>query len=126
MEYEKAMEQAAKRHFDDAAIMLEKKRYDNAGYHYGFAAECALKHSLREIGVRDDDDSIWKHFPRLKHLALLAVQSRRAGPLRQILESPQFMQGWQIDMRYSKNGSVDSATVEKWRNDANEALALLY
>jgi hypothetical protein len=45
--------EAAMRHFEDANILKDKQRYDNAMCHYAFSAECALKailsasHSLK-------------------------------------------------------------------------------
>ena len=125
MAYITDMKSSANRHYEDGRKLEHDKRYDNAGYHYGFAAECAVKHCLRQTGVRDDDDAIWTHFPALKTFALLALSSRRAAELRKMLSRQSFMQSWEIKMRYSCNGSVAMAELVRWRQDAGEAIGLL-
>lgn len=125
MAYNIDLESSAKRHFEDGRKLEDHKRYDNAGYHYGFAAECAVKQCLRNAKVRDDEDAIWAHFPALKSLALLALTERRGAGLRKMLSRPSFMQSWDVRMRYSGNGSVAMPEVTKWRQDADEALGLL-
>jgi hypothetical protein len=120
------MLEAAQRHYTDGVLLLTHKRHDNAGYHFGLAAECALKHGMLQAGVREDEDAHWKHFPPLTEHTLQAIQNRRAAPIRAMLESKTFMQGWKIGMRYAKNGSALAEVAERWKNDANNALALLY
>lgn len=120
------LESSAKRHYDDGRKLEDHKRYDNAGYHYGFAAECAVKLCLRKAGVRDDDPVISKlHFSKLREMALIALKSRRAAELKRVLSPKSFMQSWDVRMRYSSNGSVTVSEVAKWRQDADEALGLL-
>ena len=53
--------QAAQRHYQDGVTLFEQKRFDNAGYHFGLAAECALKKLLLGCpGVRPGDPVIQK------------------------------------------------------------------
>ncbi len=125
MAYIVDMKSSANRHYEDGRKLEHEKRYDNAGYHYGFAAECAVKHCLRQAGVRDDDDAIWTHFPALRNTALLALSSRRAAELRKLLSRQSFMQSWDVRMRYSSNGSVAMPELAKWQRDADEAIGLL-
>jgi hypothetical protein len=33
------------------------------------------------------------------------------------------MEGWTIDIRYAADGAVDTDRFERWRKDANRALA---
>ena len=33
------------------------------------------------------------------------------------------MEGWAIDMRYAADGAVDTERFQRWRKDANRALA---
>lgn len=115
-----------KSQFHDGRKLEAVSRYDGAGYHYGFAAECALKKCLLTAGVRADDASIWKHYPALPNVALLALSTRSAAPLRAIFERKDFMQHWSVDMRYAASGSITQALSEKWRKEANEALGLLF
>jgi hypothetical protein len=125
MAYTTNYEEAANRHFHDGRKLEAANRYDGAGYHFGFAAECALKECLIAAGVRTDDASIWKHYPALPSFAILALQTRSAAPLRTVLEKRDFLQHWSTDMRYASNGSISQARSEKWRNEANEAIGLL-
>jgi hypothetical protein len=104
---------------------MDSRRFDNAGYHFGLCAECAVKHVLIKAGVRNDEDVIWEHFPRLLKLATIAAQGRVGSTLLRILK-PQLMQGWDVRMRYSKSGSINEDMAEKWRSQANEILGLLY
>jgi hypothetical protein len=125
MAYTKNMSVAARRHFDDGAKLLDGKSFDNAGYHFGFAAECAIKHKLLECGVWQDEKAFWVHWPDLKQSALLAIQGRQAQSMRSLLQRGNFMQNWAIVMRYADNASISQVQAERWRNDANEALGLL-
>lgn len=126
MAYTKNMEEAAQRHYADGRKLHDEYRYDNAGYHYGFAAECALKHCLLRVGVRGDDESIWAHYPAMRERALLALRTRTAASLRALFERQNFMQGWDTDIRYAADGSVSKGASDKWCKDANEAIGLLY
>ncbi|MBF0332861.1 MAG: hypothetical protein HQL38_06595 [Alphaproteobacteria bacterium] len=59
--------QAGLRHLDDAGHLEGSDRHLAAGYHYGFAAECAFKTVLEQAGFRKFDgkrcgNPIWGHF----------------------------------------------------------------
>jgi len=123
--YPQDMSAAAGRHYADGAMLLGNRKFDNAGYHFGLAAECAIKKLLRDCGVPTDDKAIWMHWPHLKTLGRLAVSGRQAGPVRELLERGNFMQHWDVVMRYSSNSQVDQARATRWQEDANEAMGLL-
>jgi hypothetical protein len=123
--YEIDLQASAQRHYDDARRLEQANRFDNAGYHYGLSTECAIKHHLRSLGIRADDDVMWRHFPELLSLAVVAVRGRRSTVLSQLLH-PSLMQGWDIRMRYAKNGSIKGPGAERWRAQANRAIGLLY
>jgi hypothetical protein len=125
MAYESNLELAAHRHYADACKLLQDKRYDNAGYHFGLAAECAVKLKLEECGVLKSEDAFWKHWPTLRLLALAAISGRSAAATRTLLQRDGYMQYWDIVMRYSRNGEVDEAQAQRWKADANHALGLL-
>jgi hypothetical protein len=125
MAYVKDMGEAANRHYVDGKTLQDKNRHDGAGYHYGFAAECAIKQLLIKFGVAHDDSAIWAHFPALRELAMGAIQSRRASPAYNLLNQASFMQEWNTDMRYAKNASITFERAAKWRADADSALGLL-
>lgn len=127
MAFQPDMKQAAYRHYEDGRALFDKGRFDNAGYHFGLAAECAIKHKLLECKVFTNDAAIRAHWPDLRNLACQAISGRQAAPVRGLLDrrSPQYMQNWAIGMRYSANGEVDKRRAECWRDDANEAIGLL-
>lgn len=125
MSYLTDMNDAAARHYHDGCKLMADNRIDNAGYHFGLAAECAIKSILQSAGVRDDDPAIWQHFPDLKPVALQSIHGRTAAPVRGLLERDNFMQRWAISMRYAKTGSIDRPTAERWRDQADEAMGLL-
>ncbi|SMF93457.1 HEPN domain-containing protein [Methylomagnum ishizawai] len=123
--YDENAGSAANRHFHDAKKLEEDHRYDNAGYHYGFAAECAVKHALIQTGILKGDPIIRKlHFPELRGNAVLALQGRTSRGLLNLLQ-PSFMQHWDVAMRYSSSGMIDREKAEKWRIDANKAIGLM-
>ena len=126
MDYPYDLYAAAARHYQDGCGLLERKRLDNAGYHFGLAAECAVKHGFANAGIPASDDAMWGHFPSIKAIGLQALQGRSAKDLRDLLEQDKFMQWWDIKMRYARNGAVTRSRVERWRDQANEALGLLF
>lgn len=126
MAYDVHLEQSARRHYDDGVLLMDSRRFDAAGYHFGFAAECAIKHLMRGLGVMADDPPIWQHFPELRNLALQSISGRSAGPLRAMLERDNFMQFWDVRMRYARNGSIKEEVAKRWRRDADEAIGYLY
>lgn len=107
-------------------MLQNDNRFNNAGYHYGFAAECAVKRCLLNVGVRENDNAIWTHFPDLRNIALLSIHTRNAAPLRKMLKRSNFMQFWDTKMRYASDGAIDGKRAEKWRSDADEVIGLLY
>ena len=125
MAYLTDMSDAAKRHYRDGHKLLVNNCVDNAGYHFGLAAECAIKSILQSAGVRDDDSAMWQHFPDLKPTALQSIHGRSAAPIRRLLERDNFMQRWAISMRYAETGSIERSTAERWRDQADEAIGLL-
>lgn len=125
MAYLTDMNNAAERHYRDGCKLLVDNCVDNAGYHFGLAAECAIKSVLQSAGVRDDDSAMWQHFPDLKPMALQSIHGRSAAPIRRLLERDNFMQRWAISMRYAETGSIKRSTAERWRDQADEAIGLL-
>lgn len=125
------MQIAAHRHYVDGAALLEKKRFDNAGYHFGLSAECAVKFIFeREYGRFEpqEDDSpspYYKHFPALRQLLLLRVSGRNSKRLLDLLNDLTFMNFWEIRMRYSTNGAVTEAWAQRWQEQANRAIGAM-
>ncbi|WP_186020409.1 hypothetical protein [Burkholderia gladioli] len=127
MAYTINMEQSAQRHYEDGVSLADAQRHDNAGYHFGLSTECVIKHVLlRSYGLRENDDAWWEHFPGLRHAAVLFVGTRADATLRRIIENENLMQEWDVKMRYAKNASLSAARVTRWKDQANNALGLLY
>src|SRR5688572_29447848 len=106
MAFKADLKEAAHRHYGDAKLLQDSRRFSGAGYHYGLAAECAIKAKLSDCGVRDDDAAMWLHFPALIGTARQVAQGRAGGSLAAILNRPNLMSGWAIRMRYARNGMV--------------------
>ena len=91
---------------------------DNAAYHFGLAAECAVKHQLiAQHKVQTDHGAIWTHWPELRLQALDALHGRRAAPLRTMMQRDNYLQHWDIKMRYAATGSITTAQLERWRDE---------
>ncbi|MBK6716723.1 MAG: hypothetical protein IPG57_16990 [Burkholderiales bacterium] len=126
MAYQTEMNGAAYRHFHDAQKLKDEHRMDNAAYHFGLAAECAVKHQLiAQHKVQTDHGAIWTHWPELRLQALDALHGRRAAPLRTMMQRDNYLQHWDIKMRYAATGSITTAQLERWRENADEAMGLL-
>ncbi len=119
------MDKAAERHFRAAEYLYEKTAlHCVAGYLYGIAAECAIKHIMRQGGItaqfpngKNRTNPMYAHFPDLKRLLGSYIRGRRAQVLRPVLED-HFMQEWDITMRYTATRSISKKKVERWREQA--------
>lgn len=128
MGYKLNLDEAARRHLEDADILYEKGRYVHAGYHYGFGAECALKAALQRLGHRavataEAEDPYFAHFPALK-AAVVGLSGRLAGRLSvtisSTLKSGSFMAEWNVRMRYAGNNCVAKKRCDAWKSQAHE------
>lgn len=129
--YAQDMRKAAYRHLEAAEILFGGNRKDVAGYLYGIAAECALKHLMKVSGMRplprEDrrNDPFYAHFEELKTLIRDAPPSRRSAELRKYVEKSSFMQRWDIAMRYSHGRDIQPEWVDRWRNDARDVVSAM-
>jgi hypothetical protein len=120
------MNNAAHRHFHDACKLQDESRRDNAAYHFGLAAECAVKHQLRvQHNVQTDHGAIWAHWPELRLRALDSLHGRSAAPLRTMMQRDNYLQHWDIKMRYAPTGTIGEAQLDRWHEHADEAMGLL-
>lgn len=128
MAYKRDMRAAAQRHYKDAAFLQKHERYNNAGYHYGLAAECALKAVFIMLGERNitseaaTDAIYFDHFPALKGKASLFLAGRLSQTLAATLARGSFMAEWHITLRYAKDHCITKDRCEHWERDANEFL----
>lgn len=114
-----------------AAEALHGTRSDVAGYLYGLAAECAVKAMMIELGIMPKpqaerrDDPFYKHFPELLFMARDKVKGRASVTLSRILEAPNFMASWHIEMRYAKAGQISAESVERWSKQAKQTVGAI-
>src|SRR6266581_1034831 len=98
--YQQDLKKAAYRHLEAAETLFATNRKDVAGYLFGLAAECALKHLMKVSGMRPlpenerHDDPFFAHFENLKTLLRNTASGRWAGELRRYAEKSSFMQQW--------------------------------
>ena len=119
-------EDAHRRHWDDAKLLHDKDRLENADQLYGFSAECGLKALMctPTLGMRLDPQTgrppgeFRKHvhelWPRFKRLA-----KDRAGwwMLKRLPQGSPFAD-WSQDDRYARRGYVGSGSLEQHRTAA--------
>lgn len=95
-----------------------------AGYLFGIAGELALKHIMRESGMRPmdvtrrRDDPFYAHFPQLKSLLRDSVQGRRSGELLMHARNERLFQYWDTAMRYAATSDVKPEWTESWKTQA--------
>jgi len=116
---------AARKHLDDAGVLLSAGRYDGAGYHAGYVVECALK-TLLQV----DKDSIQtirnlKHnLSDLSHRAAVLAIGGSPHTARYIPNPPPTIPyaappaGWQETMRYRATGDLDQVMTQAWVTEA--------
>jgi hypothetical protein len=113
-------DKAAVRHFEDAEKLAECDRFDGAGHLIGFAAECAIKHSVEMLRPLNQAPHV--HFPVLVEKAKKLLHGRRKHAVFTLLEARTFMDGWEINQRYFDSGTVTRIRYQAWRVDAARAL----
>ena len=130
MGYEIDLVSSARRHFSDGDSLLKAKSPQHAGYHFGFAAECALKSVLFQHGVpRSPErrlDPFWAHFPELRNLLVTSGKGRFPRKLYELVAHGAFMQHWDTDIRYAANQSVNVDRATEWRRQADEVFGIVF
>lgn len=124
--YETDMCKAARRNWTAAETLNTDQNRSVAGYLYGLAAECAVKHHMQTIGLpgtkKRSDSPYFKHFPELKTVLKDHIQGRQGSQLQKYC-LPQFMQDWDLSMRYSDGKAVTEQRVQMWKTCADQVLA---
>ncbi|HLJ63630.1 MAG TPA: hypothetical protein VKT70_05960, partial [Stellaceae bacterium] len=69
-----AYREASRRHYCDACHLANDGRFDSAGHLIGFAAECAIKHKIRED--RPTENPPFCHIPKLIEKAKKLLHNR--------------------------------------------------
>jgi hypothetical protein len=117
-----AYARAAVRHFRDAEELAAKDRFDGAGHLIGFAAECAIKHTVKEL--RPQNQAPFLHFPELIEKAKKLLHGRRNHSMFTLLAQKTFMSGWEVNHRYHDDGTITKDIYLVWRGDAARAIAV--
>jgi hypothetical protein len=121
---------SAKRHWQDGTTLLNARRWQAAGYHFGFAAECALKLVLFKHGIprptNRRGDPYWAHFPELRTLLIRDGKGRLSQKLYDQIAHSSFMQDWHTDMRYASDGAVIEARATMWRDQADALFSHIF
>lgn len=121
------MDKAAERHLKAAEHLYEEKNmHCVAGYLFGIAAECAIKHMMRQGGFAAQfpqnkdkkNNPMYAHFPNLKILLRSYIHGRKAQMLLAVIDD-RFMQDWDISMRYTSTRSIPKKRVDRWREQAH-------
>jgi hypothetical protein len=130
MAYTINLPQAAQRHMRDGNTLLASKSAQHAGYHFGFAIECAIKSVLFRYGFRSAEtrrsDPYWAHFPALRTLLLRDGRGRLSQKLYDAVSHDSFMQNWDTDMRYASNQAVSEEQARKWQAQAADVFGLVF
>jgi len=113
--------ESALRHSADADLLAASGALHGAGYLIGYAVECAIKQAI--VATRPAAEAPHIHLPDLIERAKKVLQGRKPSSMFQVLRQPTFMQGWQIELRYAGDGAVPADQFQRWRADANRALA---
>lgn len=98
---------------------------DVAGYLYGIAAECAVKHLVSGIEFPKKDEILGKHFPLLRTRLRDAMQGRVASPVLHIVNDESFLSEWNINVRYAKAEEIQTEWVNSWATQAREVVKRL-
>ena len=117
--------QAATRHLQAADELNKGHRRDVAGYLYGIAAECAVKHMLIPIPLPPQYDKkviLFAHFPELRTLLRDALSGRTLRPLTPFLNSDAFMNNGHIRMRYADTKQILPEWVDAWALQARNVV----
>jgi hypothetical protein len=120
---------AALRHWHDAQLLEAENRLENADQLYGLSAECAIKKALLPLPGLATQGSLAASFK--VHINLLwdrvnyqSVQ-KRYPHMAAYLKAANPFSGWNIDQRYSANGSIVQKDMECHRIATSRLLGII-
>ena len=103
---------AAVRHYEDATMLRDAGRLDNAGHLIGFSAECAIKHRIGALGTEERSPA--QHLPEILVAARKRLGERsNFASMFNLLKSGIFSD-WAVDHRYSPTGKATSEQLAAW------------
>ena len=113
------------RHWEDAELLFDEKRFSNADQLYGFSAECGLKAVMKGLGMPvDPTTGIPRERKHLKHVQYLwpvfrAFAQRRGGTrYSRRLSSKNPFSNWSHHDRYAHRGYANKQGVGQHRDAA--------
>jgi hypothetical protein len=121
---------AARRHWDDAELLDNNRRWPNADHLYGFAAECALKAVMVGLGMQLGPDGkppkphavhihqLWDQF------LTFANGQGQAGYAAMLQQSNPFS-AWHENQRYWGSTTIGPADAQAHCAGARQALGVL-
>jgi hypothetical protein len=101
---------SAVRHFDDAVTLQSNGTLENAGHLIGFAAECAIKSRIGDLG----NDSLMGHLPDILPAARKRLGSRANYVRMYDLIKKDVLVGWAVDHRYAATGTLSEEKLSEW------------
>ena len=112
---------AAARHLDDAMLLQDQHRHDNAAYLSGYVAECAMKVVLeassispKRLGHELDTISV-----DAMSLLWIVAPAMRRYELPSSSDVDDLIQGWKPELRYCKSGEFDLVKAGQWTTAAH-------
>ncbi|MDI6750470.1 MAG: SAM-dependent methyltransferase [Rhodocyclaceae bacterium] len=122
---------AHERHWTDAELLFEARRWANADHLYGMAAECGLKRLMLAFGMplnhakdrpdkasdRQHADGIWARY-----------ESYRCGHhwgAGYVLPSENPFKNWEVSQRYANRSHFDQARVQEHQSGAHAVRTLV-
>ena len=117
--------ESARRHMQDAQILMEADRQANAGQLLGFSVECGLKALLIACGVEPDPEgsvsfkSKFKtHMPELNNRLIscenLIPDGQRSTHYLAMLPNVNKFSDWKVDHRYFKASALPLTSLPQW------------
>ena len=127
---------AARRHYNDARLLMEHGRRANAGQLFGLSMECGLKALLIACGVPADDDGavrsdgkFYKHMPfisgRIDTFGQLIPDGLLAQTYLAKIPGRKQFRDWSVDHRYYRESAVPLTSLPAWELAAKEMNEML-
>ena len=120
-------EGSATRHWRDATLLKTHGREANANQLLGFAAECAVKTALCQLGGATIDGELSKHYrAHINELwDKIHVQGlhRRFPGLMALLKKPNPFHDWSVDHRYAREETVSPEAAMRHQDAAKRLLS---
>ena len=114
----------AEKHLTDSSLLLDQKRFDNAGYLSGYVVECCLK-ALLDIDGMPSVKELGHELPLMAGNALMLgyvlAPSRRRYNLAATPDLDLLIRDWKPDSRYEKENTTTPALAESLVRGARAA-----